>query len=125
MTNKRAGMVTEIDQAVMDWLETHHIRAKDVRSWSGCGTARRGDLADLTQLTITLYVSGVDDIPPASGDMVKPTGLAWVVGERGPETEDAPRCFGCGHPRARHQDGKCSGDYLSCSCTEVFPASVS
>lgn len=108
MANKRTGMVTDLDQAVMDWLETHHIRAKDVHTWSGTGTARRGDLADLTQLTITLYVSGVDEIPRAPS--TQPSGVEEL------------RCVGCGHPTAWHEDGKCSGDYNPCSCTEVFPS---
>lgn len=51
-------MVTEIDQALERWLATHHIQARDVKSWSGMG-----EVHDMTELTITFYVSGVDEIP--------------------------------------------------------------
>jgi hypothetical protein len=57
---KRLGMTTYLDQAVTDWLETHHIRAKDVKYWSGTSS-----INDLTELTITFHVSGVDEIEPA------------------------------------------------------------
>lgn len=115
MTNKRTGMVTEIDQAVMDWLETHHIRAKDVRAWSGVSR-----IGDISTVTLEVYISGVDEIPLASGGIVKPTGKPWM-GERGPEPVDVT-CPGCGHPASWHQDGKCRGDFIFCSCEKVFPS---
>lgn len=51
-------MITDLDAALIDWLESHHIRAKDVTAWSGESSA-----GDLTKVTITFHVSGVDFIP--------------------------------------------------------------
>jgi hypothetical protein len=56
---KRVGMVTELDEALMAWLEGHHIRPKDVRAWGTEGRA-----SDLTILTLEVIVSGVDEIGP-------------------------------------------------------------
>lgn len=74
---KRVGMITEIDQAVMNWLETHHIRAKDVRAYTADGR-----VSDRSVITLEVFVSGVDEIP-ASGGIVR--GKASIVGESGPE----------------------------------------
>jgi hypothetical protein len=58
---KRVGMVTELDEALMAWLEGHHIRAKDVRAWGTEGRA-----SEVTILTLEVIVSGVDEIGPVS-----------------------------------------------------------
>jgi hypothetical protein len=56
---KRLGMLTELDEATMAWLEGHHIRPKDVRAWGA--EARIGDV---TILTLEVIVSDVDEIGP-------------------------------------------------------------
>ena len=58
---KRVGMVTELDEALMAWLEGHHIRAKDVRAW---GTEGRAN--EVTILTLEVIVSGVDELGPSA-----------------------------------------------------------
>lgn len=53
----RAVGPTELDQAVIAWLDTHHVRGKDVFAWSGTGQG-----GEVTTMTISFYVSGVDTV---------------------------------------------------------------
>jgi len=74
---KRAGMVTELDEALMVWLEGHHIRPKDVRAW---GTEAK--VNDVTILTLEVIVSGVDEIGHSQkcGRPLGHTGECWPLG---------------------------------------------
>jgi hypothetical protein len=71
---RKVGQVDDMSQAVIDWLEKHHIRGKDVYAWSGAGQD-----GDISTMTISFYVSGVDEVDacPDTTALDTPSGQ-WV-----------------------------------------------
>jgi hypothetical protein len=54
---------SEVDRVVTDWLESHHIVAKDVRAYV---IDRR--VGEIEVMTLEVITSGVDEIPQGTAD---------------------------------------------------------
>lgn len=76
---KKIGFQTDMDGAVAQWLDNHHVRAKDVYAWSAAG-----QIDEVTTMTISFYVSDVVMAGPDAVDM------ADVRDDRPATTEDIP-----------------------------------